>query len=80
MRGILVRLRRFPMYFWTKGWMSMYFYEIGREITKIQEREHMSVVDIFACVPPAYASDNNKLFRYLAAWNSFGRWPQGIEL
>ena len=58
----------------------MYFYEIGREITKIQEREHMSVVDIFNCVPPTYASNNNKLFRYLCAWNSLGHFPQGIEL
>lgn len=80
MRGILVRLRRFPMYFGTKGLVSMYFYEIGREITKIQEREHMSVVDIFSCVPPMYNGDNNKLFRYLCAWNSLGHYPQGIEL
>lgn len=58
----------------------MYFYEIGREITKIQEREHMSVVDIFACVPPMYNEDNNKLFRYLCAWNSLGHYPQGIKL
>lgn len=80
MNGILVHLRGFPMYSWTKGWMSMYFYEIGREITKIQEREHMSVVDIFACVPPMYNGDNNKLFRYLSAWNSLGHFPQGIKL
>jgi len=68
------------MYFWTKGLVSMYFYEIGREITKIQEREHMSVVDIFSCVPPMYSADSNKLFRYLSAWNSLGHFPQGIMI
>lgn len=58
----------------------MYLKEISHELTKIQEREHRSVVDIFNCVPPMYSNDNNKLFRFLAAWNSLGHFPQGIEL
>ena len=58
----------------------MYLKEISREITRIQKREHRSVVDIFNAVPPKYGEDNNKLFRFLAGWNSFGRYPEGLVL
>lgn len=63
-----------------KGDGMMSLYEIGRELTAIQEREHLSVEEIFSCVPPEYGMDGNKLFRFLAAWNSLGYYPEGLVL
>ena len=58
----------------------MYIFEIGREMTKIQEREHCSINDILSCIPVEYSDDMDKVFRFLTAWNSLGRFPEGLVL